>query len=166
MVAHHPEATWFSCISPTKHHFSHICPLQSIFDNPHSHMSPSNSTTLLVMLQPHHSKYSIEQAATLFNLDDFPPALGDHFSGRSYNNRNGCHISLPHCDLPFATVDIWEKFQLQQCSVHDLQVVMPAQMVQAAPPSPTFPFGCANTVLVAHESGDLLSADPQAEHMF
>lgn len=137
MAAHHPEATWFSSISPTEHPFSHVHPLWSIFDNPCSHVLPSNSTALLLTLRPHHSKYSIEQAATLFNLDDFPPALGDHFSGRSYNNRNGRYISLPCCDLPFATVDIWEKFRLQQCSVHDLQVVMPAQTVQAAPPSPT-----------------------------
>ena len=118
------------------------------------------------MLRPHHSNYSVEQAATLFHLDDFRPVLGDHFSNRSYNDRNSHRISLPRCDLTFKMVNIWEKFRIQQHSVHDPRVVAPAQTVQAAPPSPTLPFGRANTVLIAHESGDLLSADPQAECEF
>jgi hypothetical protein len=63
-------------------------------------------------------------------------------------------------------VNIWEKFQIQQCSVHDPRVVAPAQTVQAAPPSPILLFGCANMVLIAHESSDLLSANPQAECEF
>ena len=166
MAAHYPEATWVSSISSTERPFSHIRPLRSIFDNPRSRISPSNSTALLLTLRPHHSNYSVEQAATLFHLDDFRPALGDHFSNRSYNDRNGRRISLPRCDLTFKMVNIWEKFRIQQRSVHDPQVVVPAQTVQAAPPSPTLPFGRANTVLIAHESGDLLSADPQAEREF
>ena len=36
-------------------------------------------------------------------------------------------------------------------------MVSPAQTVQAAPPSPTLPFGQANTILIAHESGDQTS---------
>ena len=166
MAAHYPEASWFSHISSTERLFSHIRPLRSIFDNPHSRVSPSNSTALLLMLRPHHSNCSIEQAAALFHLDDFHPVLGDYVSGRSYNNRNGRHIPLPRCDIPFELADIWEKFQIQQRSVHDSQVVTPAQTIQAAPPSPTLPFGRANTVLIAHESGDLLSADPLAERAF
>ena len=134
MAAHYPEASWFSCISSAKCLFSHIRPLWSIFNNSRSHVSPSNSTALLLMLRPHHPNYSIEQAAALFHLDDFHPVLGDYLSGRFYNDRNGCHISLPCCDIPFEIVDIWEKFRIQQHSVHDSQVVTPAQTVQAAPP--------------------------------
>lgn len=166
MAAHYPEASWFSCISSAKCLFSHIRPLWSIFNNSRSHVSPSNSTALLLMLRPHHSNCSIEQAAALFHLDDFHPVLGDYLSGCSYNNRNGRRISLPCYDIPFEMVDIWEKFQIQQYSVHDSQVVTPAQTVQAAPSSPTLPFSHANMVLIVHKSSDLLSADPLAECAF
>ena len=121
MAAHYPEATWVSSIFSTEHPFSHIHPLRSIFDNPRSRISPFNSTALFLTLRPHHSSYSIEQAATLFHLDDFRPVLGDHFSNRSYNDRNGCRISLPRCDLTFKMVNIWEKFRIQQRSVHVLK---------------------------------------------
>jgi hypothetical protein len=46
---------------------------------------------------------------------------------------------------------------MQQRSTQDTRVVSPAQTIQALPPSSLMLFGRGNTVLIAHESGELLS---------
>ncbi|KAL4065534.1 hypothetical protein V8B97DRAFT_2025692 [Scleroderma yunnanense] len=153
MALHYPEATWISGILSTEHSVSAIRSLRSIFDNPRSRVSSTNSTALLLTLRPHFPDVLLRDATVLLGLDDLLPALGDFFSGRSYTAHNGRRISLPDCPLPFDS----------QRSAQDAEVVVPTQTVQAAPPSPVLPFGRANTVLICHESGDLISADPHAE---
>ncbi|KAL4072026.1 hypothetical protein J3A83DRAFT_4372007 [Scleroderma citrinum] len=163
MALHYPEATWISGILSTEHSVSAIRSLRSIFDNPRSRVSSTNSTALLLTLRPHFPDVLLRDATVLLGLDDLLPALGDFFSGRSYTAHNGRRISLPDCPLPFDSVNIWNKFRIQQRCAQDAEVVVPTQTVQAAPPSPVLPFGRANTVLICHESGDLISADPHAE---
>ena len=164
MTLHYPNSDWISGALPSEHHIGSAHVLRSIFDNPCSHVSATDSTALLLTICPHHSNLSLHIGSGHLRLDDLIPALGDFCSGHSYTARNGHHISTTDCHLSFQAVNIWEKFQIRQRSIQDLQAVAPIQTVQAMPPSNGLPFGHSNPVLVNHESGDLLSSDPQSEH--
>ncbi|KIO01513.1 hypothetical protein M404DRAFT_16208 [Pisolithus tinctorius Marx 270] len=152
MALHYPEATWISSVLSTEQYVGTSHSERSIFNNPRLHGSPTNSRILLT-LRPHFPVIPLRDATVLLGLDDFLPALGDFFSGHTYTVRNGRRTSPPNCPLPFH----------DQHSMQDTQLVAPIQTVQVAPCSPTLPSGRANTVLITHESGDILSADPHAE---
>jgi hypothetical protein len=163
MTLHYPDSDWISGVLPNEHYVGSAHTQRSIFDNPRSHVSATDSTALLLTIRPHHSNLSLHAALDHLGLDDLIPALGDFCSGCPYTARNGHRISTADCHLPFEAVNIWEKFRIQQRSVQDMQAVAPIQTVQAIPPSDRLPFGRANTVLISHESGDLLSSNPQSE---
>ncbi|KAI6039085.1 hypothetical protein EDC04DRAFT_2568878 [Pisolithus marmoratus] len=160
---HFPETNWIPGVLSTEHHVGSVHSQKSIFNNPRSRVSATNARALLLTVRPHRPNLLLHDAMVCLRLDDLIPALGDFFSGRTYTARNGRRFSSPNCSLPFQAINIWEKFRIQQRSVQDVQAVAPTQTVQAAPPSEQLPFGRANTVLVSHESGDLMSADPESE---
>ena len=163
MTLHYPDSDWISSILSSEHHIGSAHVLRSIFDNPHLHVSATNSTALLLTICPHYSNLSLCVASGHLGLNNFISALGDFCSGCSYTPHNGHRISTTDCHLSFQAVNVWEKFQIQQHSIQDVQAVAPIQTVQAMPPSNGLPFGRGNPVLVDHESGDLLSSDPQSK---
>jgi hypothetical protein len=154
MQIHYPESMWIESVLPEEQSISTRTRRVSVFDNARSHLSSDNSTAILLTLRPHFPNISIYEASQLLSISDLHPALGDFVSGRSYTHRNGRRISLPNCYLPFSHVHIWSKFRMQQRSAQNPAVLAPPQTVQAAPPSPSLPFGRANIVLITHESGD------------
>ncbi|KAI6138986.1 hypothetical protein BKA82DRAFT_3989182, partial [Pisolithus tinctorius] len=157
MALHYPEATWISSVLSTEQYAGTSHSERSIFNNPWLHALPTNSRILLT-LHPHFPVIPLHDATVLLGLDDFLPTLGDFFSGHTYTVCNGHRTSLPNCPLPFHDVNIWEKLQIQQCSMQDTQLIVAIQTVQVAPCSPTLPSGHANTVLITHEIGDILLA--------
>ena len=163
MALHYPDSDWTSCLLPDEHSVLSAHTQRSIFDNPRSQVSGTNTMAILLTLHPHHSALSLHDASVLLGLHDLIPAVGDFFSDQTYSTRNGRRVSSVNCYLPFRTVDIWEKLRIQQRSMQDAHFLAPAQTVQAIPPSDVLPFGRANTVLISHESGDLLSI--QSEHV-
>ncbi|KAH7908791.1 hypothetical protein BJ138DRAFT_1012076, partial [Hygrophoropsis aurantiaca] len=156
MAIHYPESTWIDAILPEERRIS-TRKRGSVFDNIRSHISSDNSTAILLTLKPHYPELSIHDACDLFSLPDLLPALGDYFGGRSYLQRGGRRVSAGRCSLQFSHVRVWTKFRMQQYSTQNPLVVAPPQTVQAAPRGPSLPFGRANIVLIAHESGDLTS---------
>ncbi|KAI5980755.1 hypothetical protein EDD15DRAFT_2186505 [Pisolithus albus] len=88
MAIHFPEANWISGVSPTEHHVGSVRSQRSIFDNPRSRVSASNTTALLLTIRPHCPNLLLHDAAAYLHLDDLIPALGDFFSGRTYTTRN------------------------------------------------------------------------------
>ncbi|KAI6004435.1 hypothetical protein F5J12DRAFT_893516 [Pisolithus orientalis] len=163
MAIHFPEASWVSGMLPSKHYVGSVCLQKSIFDNPHSRVSATNATVLLLTVRPHHPNLLLHDAMIYLQLDDLIPALGDFISSQTYITCSSHCFSTSDCSPPFQAVNVWGKFQIQHRSTQDVQAVTPTQMAQAVPPSERLPFGCANTVLVSHESGELISADPQSK---
>ncbi|KAF9220459.1 hypothetical protein BS17DRAFT_852137 [Gyrodon lividus] len=153
-MIYYPESTWIESVLPGEHRINTSTPRGSVFNNARAHLSSNNSTTILLTLKPHFPDLSIDDASQLLSITNLRPALGDFFAGRSYMLRNGRHISPPNCSLPFSRVHVWSKFRMQQHSAQNPFVLAPPQTIQAAPPSFALPFGRANTVLIAHESGD------------
>ena len=91
---------------------------------------------------------SIGDAANLYALQDFWPALGDFARGLSHQQRRGRRISRGCPDVGFDSIRIWSRFRIQLRSTHDKLVVVPAQTVQVLPPSQEYPHGLCDTVLI------------------
>ena len=161
MQLHYPELTWMSTVSPNPDErlMGQVAPSKSVFNNPRSRISSDRTTALLLTIQPRFPGLSIDDACHTLSIAGFREALGDFFSGHSYTARNGRRLATPNCTLPFSHIHAWDKFHIQQRSVQNPLSLRPAQTVQALPPSPALPFGRANTILISHESGDLISAE-------
>jgi hypothetical protein len=102
---------------------------------------------------PDIASLSIDQAADLYKLSDFWPALGDFTSKLSYQQRRGRRMASGRPDVGFDRISVWHQFKIQLHSVHDKQAITPAQTAQALPPSQGRPHGLCDTVLIhAHES--------------
>ncbi|KAG1832346.1 hypothetical protein F4604DRAFT_1606038 [Suillus subluteus] len=157
MVLHYPEATWISTVLPDEQYVGAGKPITSLFTNNRTHFSSDNTVAILLTCRPHFPRLSIEEASQRFHIPDLCPALGDLISGRSYIERNGRRFCRPNCSLSFDYIHVWQKFRMQQRSTQDRRIVSPAHTVQALPPSSSMPFGRGDTVLITHESGELLS---------
>jgi hypothetical protein len=157
MALHYPEATWISTVLPDEQYVSAGKPVTSLFNKDRSRISSDDSVAILLTCHPHHPHLSIEEASQLFHIPDLRPALGDLISGRSYLERNGRRVCRPNCSLSFDHLHMWQQFRMQRHSMQDSRIVTPARTVQALPPSSSMPFGRGNIVLIAHESGELLS---------
>ena len=161
MQLHYPELMWISTISPDldKCFTGQVAPSKSIFNNPCSWISSDYTTALLLIIQPPFPGLSNDDACHTLSIAGFQKALGDVFSSHSYTAQNGCCLATPNCTFPFSHIHAWDKFRIQQCSVHNSLFLCPAQAIQALPPTPTLPFGHVNTILISHKSGHLISAE-------
>ncbi|KIK31414.1 hypothetical protein CY34DRAFT_111380, partial [Suillus luteus UH-Slu-Lm8-n1] len=157
MALHYPEATWISTVLPGEQYVVAGKPITSLFDNNRTRFSSDDTVAILLTCRPHFPHQSIEEASQRFHIPDLCPALGDLISGRSYLERNGRRICRPNCSLSFHYLHVWQKFRMQRRAMQDSRIVSPAHTVQALPPSSSMPFGRGDTVLITHESGELLS---------
>jgi hypothetical protein len=96
---------------------------------------------------------SIDQAANLYVLPDLWLALGDFTSKLSYQQCCGCCIATGRPDVGFDDICIWYRFKIQLHSLHNKQMVTPAQTIQACPPSQCRPHGLCDTVLIHAPKG-------------
>ncbi|KAG1883457.1 hypothetical protein F4604DRAFT_1677774 [Suillus subluteus] len=157
MALHYPEATWISTVLPGEQYIGAGKPITSLFANNHTHFSSDDTIAILLTCRPHFPRLSIAEASQRFHIPDLCPVLGDLISGRSYIEYNGRQICHSNCSLSFDYIHVWQKFRMQQCSTQDSRIISPARTVQALPPSSSMPFGRGDTVLITHESSELLS---------
>ncbi|KAH9034171.1 hypothetical protein EDB84DRAFT_1669337 [Lactarius hengduanensis] len=116
-------------------------------------VSSDSLTAFHVNKTPDIASISISDAANLYALQDFWPALGDFTRGLSHQQRRGRRVSRGHPDVGFDHIRVWSRFKIQLCSTHDQHVVVPAQTVQALPLSRKHPQGLCDAVLI-HTHGD------------
>lgn len=153
---HYPEATWLAHVLPADELRLNgaTSSRPSLFQKARSRLSADMSTAFLVNLRPHYPRVTTREASEQFNLPDLRGALGDFFVlKQTHEERNGHRRSLDNCQLPFAILNIWQNFRIQQQSSQDSRILIPPMTVQALPPSPDMPFGRCNTVLVDCSSG-------------
>ncbi|KAH8979549.1 hypothetical protein EDB86DRAFT_2814501, partial [Lactarius hatsudake] len=127
------------------------CPTANYFLN--GFVSSDSLTAFHLNKTPDVASISISDAANLYALQDFWPALGDFTRGLSHQQRRGRRISRGHPDVGFDHIRIWFRFKIQLRSTHDRHVVVPAQTVQALPLSKKHPQGLCDAVLI-HTHGD------------
>ncbi|KAG6912674.1 hypothetical protein DXG01_012947, partial [Tephrocybe rancida] len=102
-----------------------------------------DSTTALLLNVAPHQTLSIKDAATDFKLEDLRQALSQF--GRAE-------------DVGFDKLKIWHKFRIQLSSVHRRDILMPAETVQAFPPTPLAPYGTCDTVMIKDHDMDQSTA--------
>ncbi|KAH9033653.1 hypothetical protein EDB84DRAFT_1588305 [Lactarius hengduanensis] len=90
-------------------------------------VSSDSLTAFHVNKTPDIASISISDAANLYALQDFWPALGDFTRGLSHQQRRGRRVSRGHPDVGFDHIRVWSRFKIQLCSTHDQHVVVPAQ---------------------------------------
>ncbi|KAJ3508336.1 hypothetical protein NLJ89_g5815 [Agrocybe chaxingu] len=152
LAALYPEVQWISHILPDEHLLPvHPRQPQPLFDKAHSHVSMDETTAFLLTRTPHRSKVTIDDAAALYHLPDFRPALVDFYCGQLYEDRRGRRSNSNYI-LPFTHINIWHNVRLQQRSAQDQRTFMPVQTIQALPPCQEMPFGRFHTPLVNFSS--------------
>lgn len=98
----------------------------------------------------------VEQVANKFNLPDLSGAFTGFISfgsttGDSANGQQVANQGSPQLDIVKA-LEIWTKVQIQNYVYHALHKVLPAQTVNASPPSREWPAGCSNAVIINSNS--------------
>jgi hypothetical protein len=87
----------------------------------------------------------IEAVAAKFKLPDLHVILSSYLAMCTPGH---CHVSGPAGNLPFDTLEVWEKLWVQNQAYHAPHDILPAQTINASPPSVAWPCGQADTVLV------------------
>ncbi|KAF8970295.1 hypothetical protein BDZ97DRAFT_1914618 [Flammula alnicola] len=106
---------------------------------------------------PKFKRMLVDDAAQLFNLPDFRPALHDYITKMETNSSSrissigGRRFATKDSTLPFTHVEIWTKLQVQSKAYHHPHNVLPPQTVNAAPPSTKWPLGQYDTVIANTE---------------
>jgi hypothetical protein len=102
-------------------------------------------TALHLNRRPSYSQMKIDVVAAKFKLPDLSLALSNYFAKCAPGH---CHVSEPAGNLPFDTLEVWEKLRVQNRAYHAPHEILLAQTVNATPPSTAWPCGRADTVLV------------------
>lgn len=99
---------------------------------------------------------SIDDAAQLYGLNDLRPALSD------YQRRAASSPTTPRTivgsrgqsdSLPFDLLNIWVHVRIQNKAYYSPHQVLPAQTVNAVPPSDDWPHGSLDTILFNMDAG-------------
>jgi hypothetical protein len=92
---------------------------------------------------------TIDQATATFKIPDLYGALADYLINGDAVHVHGHSSHGDDAISPFDAVELWTKVQIQNCAYHEPHNIIPAQMANALPPSPTWPSsGCTDTVLI------------------
>jgi hypothetical protein len=145
---------------PRTNYFEHADELEKGMhpDAPRPFRSFVGGDTALHLCKEASIKMTIDRAMEKFNLPDLRHALvhfvsrPDDFSGPLIGGRRTSRVDEP---LPFETLKIWERFQLQNCSYHPPHTVLPPQTVNASPPSGPWQFGHSDVVLVNTDAASI-----------
>ncbi|KAG2085470.1 uncharacterized protein F5147DRAFT_748705 [Suillus discolor] len=95
-----------------------------------------------------HVTVSLNEVQQLYALPDFRRALSDYIAKAA----NGQCTTAWSCNR--GRLKTWNKFRLQLHSVFRSWMIMPSQVVQAAPPSEKFPMGNCDAVITQSIHGD------------
>ncbi|KAI6156556.1 hypothetical protein BKA82DRAFT_3964805, partial [Pisolithus tinctorius] len=136
-----PTSSWISRVAPgEQRHFNSPRSIRNLFTK--GLMSKGTVAALSVTITPDRVKLNIADIGTTYALPDFFERLNEYVVRRAESVTS--HIALQMFD----GVSVWYKFRIQQYSTCRPSVIMPSQVVQAQPPSPDFPYGNCDAVLL------------------
>ena len=120
---------------------------------PHSplpHRTFVSGHTALHLRRDSNMRLAIDDVMSLFNLPDLRGALADFFQHGGNNPPlvGGRRTANANTQLPFDYIHIWTKLRLQNHAYHTPHDILPAQTVNASPPSESWTFGHSDVVLV------------------
>jgi hypothetical protein len=150
MADNHPESSWISRVL----HGEEIqlqAPrlMRNLFSE--GNISVDASIAYHLNKKPDVPTISIDSAALLSGVD-LRRALIDYVHACSGKGGPPGLIS----DIPFDHLRVWFKFKIQLYSAHHTRVIMPAQTIQAVPPSNDAPLGRCDTVMAVKAENPLI----------
>jgi hypothetical protein len=147
MTDSHPETAWLSRVLPGEETRIGGPRLRRNLFTSKGVLSVDSTAAFLLNVTPHISSITIEDAAQMYRLEDFWPALSDYGNGLTHEARRGRRIGRAGDDIGFEKIKVWVKVRIQLESIHHGHIVMPAETVQCLPPSDDAPHGICDTVL-------------------
>lgn len=102
---------------------------------------------------PPFKRMLVDDVALMFDIPDLREALSDYIqrtqSSCSHHTTviGGRRVSAKGCILPFAQLEVWKKVRLQSKSYHAPHSPLPAQTVNASPPSGQWTHGRHDIVI-------------------
>jgi hypothetical protein len=90
---------------------------------------------------PAHKRLLVDDIAQIYHIPDLRPALADYLQRITTGDEQGPldvkgrRLSQANCDLPFDRLEVWKKVYLQSKAYHHPHTVLPAQSINALPPS-------------------------------
>jgi len=95
----------------------------------------------------------VNKIADKYRLPDLRASLTDFLSRKAQNKGvlhtlNGARWASTTSPLPFEYLQVWFKLRIQQTDYYNSGNVLHAQVVNAAPPSSTWPMGQYDSVIV------------------
>lgn len=143
----HPMVDYFKIVSQLKLGQIPNAP------QPHrTHQSSPNSTFHLTH-DPSFKHMLVDDVATLFNLLDLRPALGDYGQRISQTEESsttligGRRLSGNTCALPFLYLEVWNQLRIQTKEYHAPHGILVAHTVNVYLPSPEWPLGHYDPVI-------------------
>ncbi|KAI6020817.1 hypothetical protein BKA83DRAFT_4464486 [Pisolithus microcarpus] len=140
-----PTSAWISHVAPSEQcRFNSPRLIHNLFTK--GLLSNGTPATLSVTITPDCKKLSTCDIADIYALPDFATQLAEYVAQ--------CTGSMTSQFIlqSFNEVVVWYKFHIQQYSISAPSVIMPSQVVQALTPSPDFPLGNCDAVLLnTHE---------------
>lgn len=101
---------------------------------------------------PDFSYMSIDDAAELYQLPDLRSSLAEYLHRNKTGQFpviGGRRTALPSYELPFQSIQVWCRIRIQSRSFHCPQDILPAQTVNACPPTTEWPLGRYDAVVVS-----------------
>jgi len=102
----------------------------------------------------------VDNVASQFNIPDLRAALGDYLiriagtpDTAHIGTIGGRRISGADCMLPFSHIQVWNRVRLQTKAFHYPHNPLPPHTVNVYPPSPEWPLGHYDSVLVNIDKG-------------
>lgn len=108
------------------------------------------TTTLSVTTAADQANLAIDDISTMYALPDFAAKLEEYLFRCTNYSRS--HLTSEWSN----NFVVWHKFRIQRYSISRPSVIMPSELIQAYPPSPSAPLGNCDVVL--------LNSDGQSQH--
>ena len=121
---------------------------------PQPHRTFVRGRTALHLGRDSNMTLTINDAMNKFNLPDLRGALADFFRHGGDNPPfvGGRRTANANAQIPFDYIQVWTKLRLQNHAYHAPHNILPAQTVNASPPSESWTFGHSDVVLVNTDS--------------
>jgi len=122
---------------------------------PYRTFQSSRNIAVHLTRDPSYKRMLVDEVGKMFNLPDLHAALGDYLvriAGKPdmphVGAIGGRRISGAQCKLPFTYIQVWNRVRVQSRAYHYPHSPLPAHTINVYPPSPDWPLGHYDSVLM------------------
>jgi hypothetical protein len=116
----------------------------------------SSHVAIHLARDPSYKRLLVDEVAQMYHIPDLRPALADYLQRITYGHQQpevpldikGRRLSQENCDLPFDYLEVWKKVYLQSKTYHHPHTILPAQSINAFPPSNSSTLGKSDNIIM------------------